>query len=139
MPRIDLDSNTFRNHDLINWLSINKEDISVDLSVIVYLETLFWYLTKSLSLEDFELDLKEIQATVTPFNPKLAQDAAKRAIKSILPFKHHARDFIIGTSAIQREAILLTYNISHFLWMPKGTVTTPEKFVEIYAKPDSVL
>lgn len=134
LTRVDLDSDVFRNHDFINWLSINKENLSVDLSVIVYLETLFWYLTKSLSIDDFELDLEEIQAGITPFDSSLAQDAAERAIKSILPFKHHARDFIIGSSSIQREAILLTYNIVHFLWMPKGTVTTPEKFIENYKK-----
>ena len=82
LTRVDLDSDVFRNHDFINWLSINKENLSVDLSVIVYLETLFWYLTKSLSIDDFELDLEEIQAGITPFDSSLAQDAAERAIKS---------------------------------------------------------
>ncbi len=88
-------------------------------------------------MEDFGIDLKEIQANITPFDSSLAQDAAERAIKSILPFKHHARDFIIGSSSIQREAILLTYNIKHFSWMPKGTVTTPEKFIEKYKEENN--
>ena len=85
-------------------------------------------------MEDFGIDLKEIQASITPFDSSLAQDAAERAIKSILPIKHHARDFIVGSSSIQREAILLTYNIGHFAWIPKGTVTTPEKFIEKFKK-----
>lgn len=114
----------------MSWLNLNHDKISVGISIIAYLETLFWYLTKSLSIEDFQRDLDEIYAGVTPLDPSLAQSVAERAIPSVLPFRHHARDFIIGTSSIQREAILLTYNIAHFSWMPKGRVATPEKFIE---------
>ena len=99
--RIDLDSNVFRNQAFINWLSLNTEAISTGLSVIVFLETLFWYLTKSMSVEDFELDLQDIKAVVTSLDPPLAQITAETAKNSLLPFRHHARDFIIGSSALK--------------------------------------
>lgn len=130
--RIDLDSNVFRNQALINWLSLQKERFSIGISVIVYLETLFWYLTKLLSTEDFELDLLEIKAVITPLDSSLAQLTAETAKTSLLPFRHHARDFIIGTSTVMRNAILLTYNVKHFTWMPEGTVTVPEQFLNEY-------
>ncbi|MFQ6126018.1 MAG: hypothetical protein ACE5R6_15635 [Candidatus Heimdallarchaeota archaeon] len=130
--RIDLDSNVFRNQDFINWLILNKEAVSAGLSVIVYLETLFWYLTKSLSVADFELDLRTIRAVITPLDPPLAQITAETAKNSLLPFRHHARDFIIGSSALKRKAILLSYNSKNFTWMPEDTVTSPESFLDKY-------
>jgi len=130
--RIDLDSNVFRNHAFINWLSLNKDQVSTGLSVIVYLETLFWYLTKNLSVEDFELDLHDIRAIITPLDPPLAQITAETAKNSLLSFRHRARDFIIGSSALKRKAILLTYNSKNFTWMPEDTKTSPESFLDKY-------
>jgi predicted nucleic acid-binding protein len=128
--RIDLDSNVFRNQTFINWLTLNQAVLSTGLSVIVFLETVFWYLTRDLSVEDFQLDLQDLNAVVTPLDSSLAQLTAETAKTSLLPFRHHARDFVIGTSAVHRAAILLTYNLQHFTWMPSGTVTFPEQFLE---------
>ena len=130
MKKIALDSNIFRNQDFLNWLILNKSNYSISISIIVYLETLFWYFTRSTTLEDFTYDLNKINAKVISLDINLAQSTANKAIKSMLSFKHHARDFIIGSTAISNEAILLTYNKRHFLWMPEGKVKNPEEFVE---------
>lgn len=47
------------------------------------------------------------------------------------PFKHQARDYVIGTSALENEATLITYNPDDFSWVVKegGTVHTPETFI----------
>jgi predicted nucleic acid-binding protein len=33
------------------------------------------------------------------------------------PFKHQARDYVIGTSALENEATLITYNPDDFSWV----------------------
>lgn len=128
--KLDIDSNIFRNQAFINWLILKKEEMSIELSIIVYLETLFFYLTRSLTIEDFENDLTDISAKIITLDKILAQNTTKNALKSKLPFKHHARDFIIGSAALKRGSILLSYNTRHFNWMPKGSILTPEMFLE---------
>ncbi|MHA1728301.1 MAG: type II toxin-antitoxin system VapC family toxin [Promethearchaeota archaeon] len=134
--KIDLDSNVFRNQSFINWLILNKEQISVQLSVIVYLETLFFYLTRTLSPDDFDKDLADFSAEIGVLGLNLSKKVAQHAIKSSLPFKHHARDFIIGTTTLERNAVLLSYNVKHFQWMPKNNIKTPEQFMEDYIVSD---
>ncbi|MHA1971731.1 MAG: type II toxin-antitoxin system VapC family toxin [Candidatus Hodarchaeales archaeon] len=129
--KIDLDSNVFRNQSFINWTIKNKDIIEVNISVITYFETLFFYLTRSLTIDDFNNDLQDLSASVYSLDKALANKVVKKAIKCTLPFKHHARDFIIGTTALERGAVLLTYNVKRFKsWMPKASVFTPEDFLE---------
>ncbi len=130
MIKIALDSNIFRNRNFLNWLIVNKSNFKISISIIVYLETLFWHFTRLVSIEDFSYDLTKINAEVISLDINLSQSTAKNALKSKLLFKHHARDFIIGSTAISNGAILLTYNKRHFLWMPEGKVKNPEEFVE---------
>ena len=132
MIKIHLDSNVFRNQSFIDWLILHKESFVSGISIIVYIETLFWYLTKRQTIDDFGLDLADFQATIIPFEEKIAQEAAQNAIDSILPFKHHARDFIIGTTALKEEATLLTYNLRNFTWMSSTQLSTPESLIEQY-------
>ncbi|KKK65194.1 hypothetical protein LCGC14_2976610, partial [marine sediment metagenome] len=56
-------------------------------------------------------------------------DISTNAKSSTLPFKHHARDFIIGTQALLTQNILITYNIKHFTWMGKDHYLTPDELV----------
>jgi len=131
MSKIALDSNIFRNQDFFNWLILRKDEFSVSISIIVYLETLFWYLTRSLTVDDFTYDLEKINADIISLDISLAQETVTKAIKSELSFKHHARDFIIGSAALLEGATLLTYNKKHFLWMSESKVLIPEEFVDL--------
>jgi len=47
------------------------------------------------------------------------------------PFRHHARDYVIGATAMMEKATLITQNTQHFGWLTKEgiTVRTPEDFV----------
>ena len=54
-----------------------------------------------------------------------------------LPFKHHARDYIIGATAIKTNAsALITYNKAHFHWLNENNidVLTPEEFLAAQIK-----
>ena len=49
----------FWNQSIINFLILYNDKNVVDISIIVYLETLFWYLTKGLSAQDFNKDIQD--------------------------------------------------------------------------------
>ena len=53
VPKLALDSNTFRNFGFINYLIIHKDAISTALPSIVQLEVGYFYLAKGLTWNDF--------------------------------------------------------------------------------------
>ena len=44
---------------------------------------------------------------------------------------HHTRDYVIGTSASEYKATLITYDLDDFKWVTEegGTVHSPESFL----------
>lgn len=52
------------------------------------------------------------------------------------PFRIHARDYIIGTTALDNKASLITYNLDDFRWVldEGGVVETPENFLTTQMK-----
>ena len=69
--------------------------------------------------------------------PNLSYESIKRDIDFAFrhgkqyPFKHHARDYLIGTISITTGSILITENVRHFQWLvDEGyELVRPEMFV----------
>lgn len=136
--RIGLDSNVFKNRKFLDWLRYTGK-FNVHISVIVYIETLLWYLKLGLKDEDFKDDLKKLKVEIVDLNESLASLIAKNAVKygKKFPFKHHARDYVIGTTAQLKKATLVTYNLDHFTWLKDLgiNVMSPEELILEYIYP----
>ena len=102
-------------------------------SIIVYAETLLWYKTLGLTRKELEDELRKLKASIKNLDEGLADIATDSALKygGSFPFKHHARDYVIGATALDEKATLITYNTQHFEWLRKEgiAVKTPEDFV----------
>ncbi len=128
--KIDLDSNVFKNQKFIDWLILNNDLFEINISIIVYIETLFWYETRGLSKENLRADLLKINATISEIDTNVAEKTVSQAIKiQNLPFRHHFRDFLIGITSLNRDAIIITNNIRHFTWMPSDKILTPNRLI----------
>ncbi|MHA1519876.1 MAG: type II toxin-antitoxin system VapC family toxin [Promethearchaeota archaeon] len=132
--KISLDSNVFRDQGFIEWLIVNSDKISIHLSIISCLETFYWYSLRNLSKSDFKKDIKALQAHIVPFVHDEIYKISSNAKKSSLRFKHHARDFIIGTHAQLQESLLITKNLKHFEWLGPTKAMTPDDFVILFSK-----
>jgi predicted nucleic acid-binding protein len=130
--KLALDSGIFRNRRFLEWLRYtNKHDLEI--SIITYVETLLWYKALGLKREDLDQELQSLAISVLELSQDLADKTTANALRhrKSFPFKHHARDYVIGTSALESRATLITYNLDDFNWVKEegGTVHTPESFL----------
>ena len=130
--RIGLDSNVFRNRRFLDWLRyIGKFEVHI--SIIVYIETLLWYYKLGLKDADLIDDLNKLRVEIVDLDGKIASLTIINALKygGKFPFKHHARDYVIGSTAQFKKSILITYNLKHFQWLTElgVDVMTPEELI----------
>lgn len=101
--------------------------------MIVYAETLLWYKKLGLKRKQLEAELRKLKASIKNLNEEIADRATDVALKhrNEFPFRHHARDYVIGVTALMERATLITHNTQHFVWLTKEgiAVRTPEEFV----------
>ncbi len=130
--RIMLDSMIFGERSFLAWLRINVKRFNIFVSPIVYTETSLWYLYSGLRTEDLRADLLALKAEIPPITEEAAKIAAERAYinRKRLPFRHHARDYVIGAQAILLKASIITHNKRHFEWVNEVDVLSPEELVE---------
>ena len=116
----------------IDWLRLRKGDLEVVVSPIVVAETALWYLYCRLTVEDLKSELEELGAEAPPIGFMEALEVASKAYmsRSKLPFRHHARDYMIGLQAVISKADIVTYNKKDFQWVRDLRVLTPEEVVE---------
>ena len=130
--KIALDSNIFRHRAFIAYLTINHSKFDIFIPTIVQIETGYYYILRGLTWKDFKSDISKFNAISIEWNskntPKLLKFAKKN--KSTLPFKHHFRDFMIGTECAAYKLDLITNNSKHFQWIPNITIYTPEQFIQ---------
>jgi predicted nucleic acid-binding protein len=128
---ITLDSNVFRNQRFIDWLmspeAVHGRHV---LPIIVYVEVLVWYEMRGLTREDLEADLQKMKTEIVELTPAYVDQLMEniRSNPGFL-FRHHARDFLIGTVVREKNSMLITNNKSHFAWMADGTVKSPEEYL----------
>lgn len=114
--RLFLDSNVFYHKGFLAWLR-RRTDVNVNVPIIAYMEIYLRSLRRSL-VKELETVLLGIHASITPLEKTMGERAVGEAVKNPdLPFKHHARDLLIGAAALQQEAILVTQNKKRFGWM----------------------
>ncbi len=131
--KIAIDSNVFRNLNFINYLKQNKASLQVFFPTIVYLEVAYYYLRKGISWEDFLEDIQKFNGTFLDWKSIVIKNVLINAIKnkSTMPFRHHIRDFLIGTQCETLKIALISYNKKHFQWLIKTvSVLTPEEFIQ---------
>ncbi len=134
--RLMLDSSAFGNRLFIDWLRLRRGDLEILLSPIVVAETALWYLYSGLTASDFEEELGKLGGKVLPINLGDALESASLAYENRrrLPFRHHARDYIIGVQAMKSGSDIITYNKGHFEWVNGVRVLTPEEAVAEWLK-----
>ena len=89
----------------------------------------------SLTRADLDDDLNLLKTEIIPFSSEFVDELMSNIWNTRqLPFRHHARDFLIGTFVQQNDSILITHNIRHFTWLPANKVYTPEEFLKMMLK-----
>lgn len=130
MNKITLDSNVFRNQDFINWLMSSQAAHDEHIfPLTAYIEVLVWYEMKGLTREGLDNDLEKIKTTIETFSSIHIELLMENIRKNPhFKFRHHARDFVIGTIAQYKGTILVTNNDRHFKWL-KTPIMSPEKYL----------
>jgi len=125
--RLVLDSNVF--HHKIFLASVRKRaDVEVTVPVIAYVEIYLRSVRRGLAKE-LEIILRGINASIIPLEKTMGEKAVDEAVKNPrLPFRDHARDLLIGATALQLGGILVTKNKRHFKWMG-DIVRSPEEIM----------
>lgn len=130
--RIALDTNIFRHRAFIAYLTIYNSEFDIYIPTIVQIETGYYYILRGFTWKDFQSDISKFKAISIEWSskntPKLLKFAKKN--KSALPFKHHFRDFMIGTECSALKLDLITNNSKHFQWIPNIKIYTPEQFIQ---------
>ena len=128
---VAIDSNIFRNLNFINYLRMNKTDIQVFIPSIVNFEIGYYFIIKGITWEDYLAEIQKFNGKILDWDSVITQDVLKNAInnKKTLPFRHHFRDFIIGTQCENLGLDLISYNKSHFDWVKNVITQTPEEFI----------
>ena len=128
---VAIDSNIFRNLNFINYLRMNKTDIQVFIPSIVNFEIGYYFLIKGITWEDYLAEIQKFNGKILDWDSVITQDVLKNAInnRKTLPFRHHFRDFIIGTQCENLGLDLISYNKSHFDWVKNVITQTPEEFI----------
>jgi len=129
--KITIDSNVFRNLNFINYLRINKNEIQVYIPSIVSFEIGYFFLTKGITWEDFLKEIQKFGGVFLEWDSVILLDVLKNALnnKETLPFRHHFRDFIIGSQCEKIGYDLISYNKNHFKWLKRISIQTPEEFI----------
>lgn len=125
--RLVLDSNVFHHRIFLAWLR-KRADIEVTVPIIAYVEIYLRSVRRGL-VKELETILRGINTSITPLERTVGERAVDEAVKNPkLPFRDHARDFLIGATALQRGDILVTQNKRHFKWMG-DLVRSPEEIM----------
>lgn len=139
--KIGLDSTVFKNRKFIDWVIYNRNFFETHISEVVYMETLLWYKRLGIGKEGFDSDLSELNAKIIFVDMDLSDLITENAMKfgKQFPFKHHARDYVIGSVAESEGRYLITDNVKHFRWVSdKIQVMKPEEFVYMYVKKECI-
>lgn len=130
--KISLDANTFGVVDFIDWLVLNKNELEIHLSIIAALKVYHWYNLRGLSKDEFQLDIDSFNPIIDEVTYNNIFNISTKAKNARLRFKHHARDYIIGSQAELAGTTLLTYNLKHFEWVKDVEVMTPDDFILLF-------
>lgn len=125
--KLALDTNVFNSEKFCNWLLFVKEEKYMP--TIVYMEYLHHHLKKGNTESMVDAFLDQMNITIVPFGKNEAIKAAKNSFKNWNSTKN-AREYAIGSTAINLNAKLVTNDINHFKWMEN--VITPDEIMENY-------
>ena len=140
--KLVLDTNVFNNKEFCNWLLFEKEEKY--LPAIVYMEYLHHHLKKGNTESMVDAFLEQMNISIIPFGKNEAIYAAKSRFRNwefneianqkFEDSKHevvrNAREYAIGSTALNLNAILVTNNLKGFKWM--DDVLTPDEILENY-------
>ncbi|MFX0206180.1 MAG: hypothetical protein ACFFDT_09345 [Candidatus Hodarchaeota archaeon] len=130
---ITLDSNVFRNQRFFDWLTSSEATHTTHVfPLLTFIEVLVWYEMRGLKRDDLEDDLTKIRTEIVGFSLDYVESLMSniRSNPNFL-FRHHARDFLIGTIVQQKASLLITNNKRHFTWLPSQQVVSPEEYLSM--------
>ena len=131
--KISLDSTVFRNPKFLFWLQRNRNLFTINISIIVVLETFHWYNLRNIPKTTFDRMLNSFDAKIINLTKNQIGKISNNVLKSQLRFKHHSRDIIIASHSIQEQSVMITDNIKHFDWMDQKNMT-PDELVVLISK-----
>ncbi len=130
---ITLDSNVFRDQRLFDWLTSSEAPHTQHVfPLITFIEVLVWYEMRGLTREDLDDDLAKIRTEIVEFSLDYVTPLMinVRSNPNFM-FRHHARDFLIGTIVLQKDSLLITNNNRHFAWLPPQKVVSPQEYLSM--------
>lgn len=91
---------------------------------------------RGLTRNDLEDDLAKIKTEIVEFSLDYVNQLMSniRSNPKFL-FRHHARDFLIGTIVQQKDSLLITNNKRHFAWLFPQKVVSPEEYLTMCLSP----
>ena len=138
--KITLDSNIWREQLFLDWLQSDSNYYREHVCpIIIFLETSLWYDMKGLTRHDLLDELEKLKTKVILFDEKHVENVIKITRKSKLPFKHHARDFMIEAIVLEEKSTLITFNTDHFTNLPKNQLLTPREFINLNLRDKDIL
>ena len=129
---ITLDSNVFRTQEFLDWLMSESSTHNCHVfPLILYIEVLVWYEMRGLQRVDLDKDLGKIRTEIFPFKIEFVDELMVNIRSNpSFQFRHHARDFLIGTICKRQQSLLITYNKRHFVWLDSKMIFTPEEYLK---------
>lgn len=124
-----LDSNSFRNAELLKKLKAKQKDLFIN--SIIELEQYFYHLLKkSIPLWNrIYLELKLQTVSITQSDAHLAALYAQNFVKHPKGAGYFFRDCLIGATVTRLNAILITSNVKDFTYLQEEQVVSPSMFL----------
>lgn len=123
--------------DLIPFLVEFRDRFRVVIPAIIYAERGYSFLLNGEKYERFNEEIGAYHGEVLPLTPGEMVQAIRQAHahRRRMPFRDHARDYLIAGQCQGRVDVLITYNVRHFegLGLAPTRVVTPEAFLREFA------
>jgi len=131
LENIAIDSNVFRNLNFINYLRQFKSEMKISIPTIVSFEIGYYFMVNGITWENYLKEIGKFDGILLEWDTILQKDVLKNALDNriSLPFRHHFRDFLIGTQCENLRLNIITYNQNHFKWVKGIKIYTPEEFI----------
>ncbi len=110
LEKIALDSNVFRNLNFINYLRQFKSEMKISIPTIVSFEIGYYFIANGITWENFLKEIGKFDGIFLEWDTILQKDVLKNALDNriTLPFRHHFRDFLIGTQCENLRLNIIT-------------------------------
>ena len=130
---VAFDTNALRSRDLVPFLVQHKARFRILVPAVIYMERLYSFLLKGDDGSTYKEEMSAYDGHVVNVSPEHLHATATIAFacRRSLPFRDHARDYMIAGQCQGNVDVLVTYNKKHFeaMHLSGTTLLTPEEFI----------